>query len=171
MSAVWRAWWGTESHWNLGTGRGWSGSRAPMGAGRPLSRWNTKELNSVSIPSQEETRRRRESAKKLLAPTAFARGYYAFRVPHTRGEPSRPTFLPLLKRWAPLPPGRTVVDQTSVGLDPAPTVFREPGAASCPPLHNGGGSVRVLGLVRRHSGTLELRGLRKCCSRAFLIQL
>lgn len=45
-----------------------------MGAGRPLSRRNTKELKSVSIPSQEEARRRRKrrSTKKFLAQMAFA---------------------------------------------------------------------------------------------------
>lgn len=86
MSPVWRAWWGAESRWNLGTGRGWRGSRAPMGAGRPLSRWNTKELNSASIPSQEERRRRRQLAKKLLAQMAFARAspHPGCRIPEGR---------------------------------------------------------------------------------------
>lgn len=64
MSAVWRAWWGAESHWNLGTGRGWSGSQSPHGGRTSAFQTHTKGQSSASTLSQEEVQRR-ELAKKL----------------------------------------------------------------------------------------------------------
>lgn len=93
MSAVWRAWWDAESHWNLGTGRGWSGSQSPHRGRTSAFQTHTKGLSSLSIPSQEEAQsRRRELAKKLLTWVDFvvATAYPRRHIPEGKLPASHP---------------------------------------------------------------------------------
>lgn len=175
MSAVWRTWWGVESHWNLGTGRGWSGSQSPHRGRTSAFQMQHKEakLSFNPIPGGDVEE---EGGASGLG--GLCCGCCPSRVLHSRGETSGLTFLPPFKRGRCSSVPDTVLDQMSLGLDSRSTIscvtlgkLLNLSEAPFVRLYNAGGDIHPPSLVRRFMKTPRkvpcMCGCSKeCCSEA-----